>query len=246
MKFLLTVALFCSVLFAEAQSLQLHFDPRHSIRPDLNQKNFLTLYFEYFKQLDSGKSVVKLGSFLLKTQADFAGDQSNIGKSYLQVAQEFRFWPPKIFLTLQYDGGLGITTPRQYSYYITNTYEAGPSYHYQIGGAYLSSVLFYKYVPYAKASNDFLYTMYFYKGLWNYQAEFSGDFSVWTENKDHGDDLTKGQQGKRFFFFAEPQFWINIKSGFSAGSKINTYYHVNTTNNILEVYPTAAIRLKIK
>jgi hypothetical protein len=65
-------------VIGNAQSLQLHYDLRHTIKPKLNPKNFLTLYFEYFKDQDTGKSdsegpIIKLGSLLLKTQADFWG-----------------------------------------------------------------------------------------------------------------------------------------------------------------------------
>ncbi len=245
MKFLIVIMLSLLSVGAFSQSLQLHYDFRHTIDPKRNPKNFPTLYFEYYKLLDTGKAFIKPGSFLLKTQADFTGDQDNIGKYYMQVSQEFRFWKPKFFIDLQYSGGLGITTPRQYSYYILNTYSAGISYPFKIGQAYLSSILFYRYVPYAKPSNDFLYTMYFYRGLFNYKAEFAGDFSIWNENKNHGDDATAGQSGKRFFFFAEPQAWYNINKKFSVGSKVNMFYHVNTTDNIFEVYPTAAIRWKL-
>jgi len=80
------------VIQVNAQSLQLHYDARHSIDPGRNSKNFTTLYFEYFKTLDTGKFFVKPGAFLLKLQADFAGEQSNIGKYYMQVSQEIRFW----------------------------------------------------------------------------------------------------------------------------------------------------------
>jgi Domain of unknown function (DUF5020) len=245
MKFLIVILLSLLSAGAFAQSLQLHYDFRHTIDPKRNPKNFPTLYFEYYKLLDTGKAFIKPGSFLLKTQADFTGDEDNIGKYYMQVSQEFRFWKPKFFIDLQYSGGLGITTPRQYSYYILNTYSAGISYPFKIGQAFLSSILFYRYVPYKKPSNDFLYTMYFYRGLFNYKAEFAGDFSIWTENKNHGDDATAGQSGKRFFFFAEPQAWYNINKKLSVGSKVNIYYHVNTTANTFEVYPTAAIRWKL-
>ena len=245
MKFLIVILLSLFSVSAFSQSLQLHYDFRHIIAPKRNPRNFPTLYFEYYKLPDSGKYFIKPGSFLLKTQADFNGDQGNIGKYYMQVSQEFRFWKPKVFIDLQYSGGLGITTPRQYSYYILNTYAAGISHPFKIGQVYLSSILFYRYVPYKQPSNDFLYTMYFYRGLFNYKAEFSGDFSIWTENKNHGDDATAGQSGKRFFFFAEPQVWYNINKQFSVGSKLNMFYHVNTTDNILEGYPTAAIRWKL-
>lgn len=245
MKRLFVPLLLMITLGVSAQSLQLHYDLRHTVDPDRNPENFPTLYFEYFKTLDSGKSFIKPGSFLLKTQVDFVGNRSNIGKYYMQVSQEVRFWQPKIFLSLQYSGGLGVTNPAQYSYYITNTYSAGVSYPFKWGQAYLSSVLDYRYVPYTKPSNDFLYTLYFYRGLWNYKAEFAGDFSIWTENKNHGDETTTSLQGKRFYFFAEPQFWYNLTSKFSIGTKINMYYHVNTFDNVLEMYPTAAIRIKL-
>ncbi|NCD70087.1 DUF5020 family protein [Mucilaginibacter sp. R11] len=218
---------------------------RHTIDPKRNPKNFPTLYFEYFKTLDTGRAFIKPGSFLLKTQADFTGDKDNIGKYYMQVSQEFRFWRPKVFLDLQYSGGLGITTPKQYSYYIVNTYSAGISYPFKIGQSYLSAILFYKYVPYPKPSNDFLYTMYFYRGLFNYKAEFAGDFSIWTENRNHGDDATAGLSGKRFYFFAEPQVWYNLSKRWAVGSKVNMFYHVNTTDDVFEIYPTAALRCKL-
>lgn len=132
----------------------------------------------------------------------------------MQVSQSFRFWKPKIFLSLQYSGGMGITEPKQYSYYITNTFDAGLDYPFKWGNAYLSSVLDYKLVAFKKPSHDFLYTLYWWKGIWNYTSELSGDFSIWTENINHGDEFTKDLHGKRFYFFAEPQYWYNITKKF--------------------------------
>ncbi len=227
------------------QKLELHYDLRHSVDPANNTKNFPTLYFEYFKNQDSGKAFIKPGSILVKIQADLLGDKTNIGKFFMQVAQTLRFWKPQIFLQLSYSGGLGVTEPRQYSFYIINTYSAGAEYAFQWKGAWISAVLDYKYVPYAKPSNDLLYTLYWWKGLFNYKVEFAGDFSIWTENKNHGDDNTKDLRGKRFSFFAEPQIWYNISKSFSAGSKVNMFYHVNTTDNIFQVYPTIAVKYKL-
>ncbi len=231
---------------APAQDLQLHYDLRHTLAPAHNAKNYTTLYFQYFKTQDSGKGYIKPGSFLFKMQADLVGDKHNIGSAYMQVAQTLRFWRPKVFLHLSYSGGLGITEPdKQYSYYIVNTFQAGLAYNFQWKGAWLSRVLDYKYVPYKKPTGDFIYTLYWWRGLFNYKVEFSGDFSFWTENRNHGDDYTKNLHGKRFFFFAEPQVWYNISPHFAAGSKTNMYYHVNTTENILQAYPTAAVKYKM-
>ncbi len=245
MKFLM-VTFFCFVqCYVFSQTLQLHYDTRHTIDPKRNSKNFPTLYFEYFKNQDSGKSFIKPGSFLLKTQADFLGEKHNIAKFYIQVSESFRFWKPKIFLNIQYSGGLGITEPKEYSYYIVNTYSAGLSYPFKLGDAYLSSVISVKHVTYDKPSNDLLCTLYWWKGLWNYKAEFSGDFSFWTENKNHGDDLTLNLRGKRFSFFAEPQFWYNVNKVFALGTKWNTFYHILSSENILQVYPALAVKCKL-
>ncbi|HWB25255.1 MAG TPA: DUF5020 family protein [Chitinophagaceae bacterium] len=228
-----------------AQSVQLHYDMRHWVDPKHNSKNFPTVYIEYFKNLDSGHGLVKPGSILLKMEADMMGENGNIGKGYMQVAQTLRLWRPKVFLHLSYSGGLGVTEPKQYSYYITNTIQVGAQYTFQWHGAWLSSVLDYKYVPYSKPTNDFIYTLYWWRGYYNYKVEFSGDFSLWTENKNHGDDYTKTMTGKRFSFFAEPQLWYNISKSFAAGTRVTMYYHVNTWDNVLQAYPTVAVKYKL-
>ncbi len=229
----------------QAQNLQFHYDLRHTVDPGLNPRNFPTLYYEYFKARDSGHAFIKPGNFLLKTEADLLGEGTNIGKFYFQVSQSFRCWKPKIFLQLQYSGGAGITAPKQYSYYITNTYQAGAEIPFHWKGAWFSSVLDYKYVSYTRPTNDFIYTFYWWKGLLHYKLELAGDFSVWTENKNHGDAATAAMTGKRSFFFAEPQVWYNFNKIIALGSKLNCYYHVNTITNIFQAYPTLAIKAKL-
>jgi hypothetical protein len=232
-------------VFAQGQSLQLHYDLRHSIDPEHNQKNYPTVYFEYLKTPDSGTYFIKPGTFFLKLQADLNGDKHNISSYFMQVSQEFKFWNPKIFINLQYSGGLGVTSPKQYSYYIANTYSVGVSCPFKIGSAFFSSILSYRFTPFARPSNDVGYTMYFYKGLWHYKAEISGSFTAWTENKNHGDELTDRSTGKRLCFYAEPQFWYNLNKAFSIGTKLNAYHHVLSIYNTVQLYPTLAIRCKL-
>jgi hypothetical protein len=242
--FLCLISLFSPVL--TAQNLQLHYDLRHTVDPAVNPHNFPTLYFEYFKPArDSAQAFIKPGSFLLKTEADLLGSGDNIGKFYLQISQSFRCWKPKIYLSLQYSGGGGITQPAQYSYYIYNNWCAGMEIPFHWLGAWCTSVLDYKYVAYSRPTNDFLYTFYWWKGLAHYKWQFSGDFSCWTENRNHGDEATEGLKGKWFFFFAEPQIWYNLNKTMALGSKINGYYHVNTYANVFQVYPTVAVKVKL-
>jgi len=117
----------------------------------------------------------------------------------LQVSQSFRCWKPKIFLSLQYSGGLGVTEPKQYSFYINNTWSAGLAYPFQWKGAWLSAVLNYKFTPYSKPSMIPASPFNWWAGYFHYKLGILRDFSVWTENKDHGDSYTTGQRGKRFF-----------------------------------------------
>lgn len=220
---------------AAAQNLQLHYDARR----------YPSLYFEYWKARDSGNHRIHPGSFLLKTEADLLGPKNNIGKFYLQIAQSFRAWRPKIFLQLSYSGGAGITEPKQYSYYITNTYQTGAELPIHWKTAWLTAVLDYKYVSYTKPTHDPILTLYWYQPLFHYKLELAGDFSVWTENRNHGDEATSGLAGKRSFFFAEPQLWYNLTHAIAFGSRLDCYYHVNVPANVFQAWPTAAVRIKL-
>lgn len=219
-------------------SLQLHYDFRHSLDPERNAKNFPTLYFEYINGRD-------YGSFLLKIQNDFIGDKSNIGKFYIQVSQTLRFWEPKLFLNIEYSGGLGITEPGQYGYYINNAYSLGTAFQFQWSDAFFNAAVNYTYNTFKLPSHDILGSLYWWKGFWNYKIEFSGDIQLWTQNKNHGDDYTKSLSGKRLALYGEPQLWYNLYNKFSIGTKINLYYHVLTNENLFQVYPTLAIKYKL-
>ncbi|HEY4323646.1 MAG TPA: DUF5020 family protein [Mucilaginibacter sp.] len=244
MKYLVLsiLLIFSGQLFS--QNLQLHYDLRHSIDPAHNSRNFPTVYFEYFKAQNDTSSFIKPGAFFIKMETDLQGDGDNIGKAFMQASQTFRFWKPKIYISVQYSGGLGVTEPRQYSYYINNALSIGPSYLFRWKGAYFSTSIYYTYNMLKKPSNDFLYTLYWGKGFWNYKMEFSGDVELYTLNKNRGDDFTKNMHGKTVSFFGEPQVWFRIQKGFSLGSKVILYYHVITTENLFEAYPTIAARVK--
>jgi Domain of unknown function (DUF5020) len=232
------------VTATKAQNLQLHYDLRHTVDPAENPSNFPTLYFEYFKTRDSGHAFIKPGGFLLKTEADLLGTGHNIGKFFCQVTQSFRAWQPKILWQFGYSGGAGIANPKQYSYYIANTFQTGAEIPFHWQGAFLTSVLDYKYVAYDKPTSDPIYTLYWWRGLLHYKLELAGDVNFWTENRNHGDAATAGESGKRFFFFGEPQVWLNLSKSLAVGAKINLYYHINTIANIFQAYPTIALKVK--
>ncbi len=228
--------IFCYSIFP--QSLQFHYDFRHSLDPHLNNKNFPTLYFQDFQQKD-------FGSFLLQMQCDFTGEKNNIGKFYMQVSQTLKFWDPAIYLQFEYSGGLGVIESINSAYYISNAFSTGLSYPFQWDDAWFNLSLSYALNMFKKLSQDMLFSFYWGKGIMNYKIEFTGDFEIYTQNKNHGDEYTLKQHGKRFCFYAEPQIWFNMSEPFSIGSKIYIYYHVLTYNNIFQLYPTIAVRYKL-
>jgi hypothetical protein len=233
MKYLLfSIVLFISTN-AFSQNLQLHYDFRHSIDPKLNPVNFPSFSFEYFKNIDT----VGTGSFLFKIQADMKGKDKNMGQIFTQLSQTLRFWKPKLYLSLTYTGGLGVT-PTSYGFYLNNSFGAGIAYPFQWRGAFLSASLSYRLNVYEKPSHDPQFIFYFGKGFFKYKIWVAGSIVSWTENRDQGIDYTKGLTGKKFAFFGDPQIWFKVKGGFSVGSRVNLYFHLLSNDNHLQVYPT--------
>ena len=237
MKLLFFLIFLTISLNGASQNVQLHYDFRHSIDPKLNSVNFPSLSFEYFKLIDT----IGTGSFLLKLQADFNGSNDNQGQVFTQVSQTLRFWKPKIFLDLDYSGGLGLTNSG-FGFYIPNSYGIGISYPFQWKGAWLAANLLVRYNAFKKASYDPQFTFYFGKGFSSYRFFISGSFVFWTQNKNQGDDATRDMQGKMFAFFGDPQIWVKVKNGFSIGSRINVLHHLITNGNEVQVYPTLGFK----
>ena len=218
-----------------AQQLQLHYDFRHSLSPEVNRRDFLSLSFEYFKGNDTA------GAFLFKMQTDFTGERSNAGQLFLQVSKSIRFWKPKVYLSVGYSGGLGVAPPA-YGYYLDNSFNAGLACPFRWGSAVLSVNLLYRYNAFPKPSHDPQFTFYFWKGFWNYRVQVAGSIVAWTQNRDLGSGWTKDLSGKKAAFFGDPQVWVKIGSNLFVGSRVNVFYHVLTERKILQVYPTLGLK----
>ncbi|RDC64436.1 DUF5020 family protein [Adhaeribacter pallidiroseus] len=233
MKYLFVALFFLFYIPVTSQNLQLHYDFRHTVDPKLNAVNFPTLSFEYFKDIDT----VGTGSFLLKFQADFKGKKNNVAQAFTQISQSLRFWKPKVYLYLNYSGGLGLT-PDAYGFYLPNAWAVGVSYPFQWKGAWFATNVAARYNAFDKPSYDPQFTFYFGKGFRNYSIFLAGSFVAWTENQNQGNDYTRHLTGKKFAFFGDPQIWFRVKNKFSAGSKFNIYYHLISSSNSVQLYPT--------
>ena len=245
MKFIFSALLTVLSVFASAQQLQLLYDLRHTVDPKNTQKNYPAFYFEYFKtpKPDSAYGSVKPGSFLLKVQSELSGEKDNIGQYYVQVSQGFRFWKPKVYLQLQYNGGLGIAEPGAYGYYLTNAFSVGTSYSFQWKNvAFFNVYSCYKYTAFKKPSHDNISAFFWLWFFSNYRISFTGNIVALTENRNHGDAYTMMKSGKKFSVFSDPQIWFNIYKGLNGGAKINVYYHLLTEDNRIQAYPALGLK----
>ena len=216
-----------------SQNLQLHYDFRHSIDPKLNGKIFPMLSFEYFKEIDT----LGTGSFLFKLQSDLNGSNGNVGQVFTQLSQSLKFWGPKVYLALNYSGGLGVTAA-SYGFYLTNAFGVGVSYPFQWKGAWIATNMYARYSAFNKPSYDPQLTLYFGKGFLDYRIFIAGSFVFWTENKNQGTDFTSTLTGKKFAFFGDPQVWFRLRNGFSIGSRISTFYNLLGEEDQFQFYPT--------
>jgi hypothetical protein len=146
---------------------------------------------------------------------------------------------------MEYSGGLGIAEPGSYGYYISNGFSLGASHLFSRKAGFYNLSLSYRYNSFKRPSHDAMFSFYWWKGIWNYKIEISGDIELWTQNRNRGDAITLNLTGKNLSLFGEPQFWLNLGRKFSLGSKVNLYYHVLTNSNIFQIYPTAALKYKI-
>lgn len=216
-----------------AQNLQIHYDFRHATDPALNTKNFPTFSFEYFKDIDT----LETGSFLLKMDVQLDGKHNNIGKVFTQLSQSLKFWKPKVYLSLNYSGGLGVT-PASYGYYLSNSFGIGVAYPFQWHGAWVATSWLFRANIFDKPSYDPQFNLYFGKGFLNYKILAAGSFVFWSENRNQGNEYTKDLRGKKFAFFGDPQIWFKVINRVSIGSRINVYYHLLSDDNQIQIYPT--------
>jgi hypothetical protein len=156
MKLVLFSVFIAFSVTAFSQNLQMHYDFRHTIDPRSNAGNYPSFSFEYFKNIDT----VGTGSFLMKLQADLNGKNNNTGQVYTQLSKTHRFWKPKIYLSLNYSGGLGVT-PSSFGYYLSNSYGMGISCPFQWHGAWVAASLILRYTAFDRPSYDPQLTLYF-------------------------------------------------------------------------------------
>ena len=207
--FLFTLSL---VAFASlnAQNLQLHFDPRHSLYGDnINAPiNYLTATFEMFKP-DAW------GSTFMFVDFDFNGDKRNIGLAYAEIARAFKIKDFALMPHLEYNGGLGT------GFSIPSSYLAGAQYPFKLGNFFMGTYLAYKLNAFTELSHDVQWTLTWNSAFPNSKVSLAGFLDLWTENKNRA----TGEGGKKLILLSEPQVWYNFTPNFAIGSEIELSYN---------------------
>lgn len=237
-KIILMFAGIFLVSWMSGQELQIHYDFRHSVDPGINEKNFPMINFKYFKSLDT----IGTGSFLIEVQSFLNGNKSNIGQTFFQVSQSLKFWKPKVYVSLNYSGGLGIAPP-SYGYFISNSYGIGLGHPVIFPKTWINFSLMYRYSATIKPSHDPQFNFYIGGALLNYKLFYSSSIVSWAPNKDIGLPSTLGLKGKKNSFYGDPQIWFVLNKFMQVGTRTSLYYHVLNNSNSIQAYPTLGLKL---
>lgn len=235
-KILITFIIFFATGAIQAQNLQLHFDPRHSLYgSEVSSQNYLTATFEMFK-------ADKWGSTFMFADVDLNFNKKNIGLVYTEIAREFQLGDYLLLPHLEYNGGLGLVKGTNVGFSIPSSYLAGFGYPFQLGHFYMSTYVAYKLNAFQEVSNDAQWTVTWNAHLAGGKLSLGGFMDLWTEDKSftEGSDAT----GKKMVFLSEPQFWYNFTPQFSLGSEIELSYNfVNKfTESKFYAIPTLATK----
>jgi hypothetical protein len=214
-----------------SQELQLNYDFRHSIEPREYSRNFPTLFFKYFKEIDT----LDKGSFLLQVQAQLDGKNYEPGQTFIQVSQSLKFWKPNIYLSLNYSAGLGVTDD-SYGYVLPNTFALGLSKNFIYPKLWISTGIGYRLRPSYLDEVDVQLNVFVGGGLFNWKVMHSASFVFWSYTP------SSTGKGKKIAFFGDPQLWFGIGKRFSIGSRFIILYHILSDDNAVQLYPTLGIK----
>lgn len=106
---------------------------------------------------------------------------------------------------------MGIIDPVNAGFYVSNSYLLGANYPFIGKHSAYSTALIYRLSAFEKPSHDLQYTFYFWKGIRNYKLFAAGSLVLWAQNRDQGNDYTRGLPCKEPDVFGAPQIWMNLR-----------------------------------
>lgn len=233
-KIFFSVALLLLFGVSQAQNLQLHFDPRHSLYGDnVAPVNYLTATFEMFKP-------DQWGSTFLFVDFDFNFDKKNPGLVYAEIARAIKIGDFPLRPHIEYNGGLGLARGTNIGFSIPSSYMGGLAYPFQAGTVFFNTYAVYKLNAFQKLSHDVQWTLTWNADFLDRKLSLAGFLDLWTENKDR----TGVESDKKLVLLSEPQIWYNFTSHFSIGSEVELSYNFVNAFNESKFYaiPTLATK----
>lgn len=187
----LVLGVIMSVVSANAQNIQLHYDFGGDIYSELEGRAKLTSTVEMFR-------ADKWGSTFFFVDMDYA--KNEVTSAYWEIARELKFWDAPVSAHLEYNGGIN---------YIKDSYLAGATYSYNNKdfSKGFSLTASYKYIHSNESPNNFQLTGTWYVNFGKGKFSFTGFADFWREK--HSD-----REGNKheFTFISEPQFWFNLNA----------------------------------
>ncbi|WP_294082024.1 DUF5020 family protein [Proteiniphilum sp. UBA5384] len=231
----LFVAIMCATATIQAQNLQLHFDPRHSLYGDkvFTPINYLTATFEMFKP-------DQWGNTFMFVDIDFSFDKRNPGLAYTEIAREFKIGDFPLLPHIEYNGGLGLVRATDGGFSIPSSYLGGVGYPFQLGNFFLSTYVAYKLNAFEKTSHDAQWTVTWNSTLASGKLSLAGFLDIWSENKNRLG--TGDEKGKKMVLLSEPQIWYNITSQLAVGSEVEVSYNFVAGTEKFYAIPTVATK----
>lgn len=228
-----SIFILCAMVSLQAQNLQLHFDPRHSLYDDKvgTPVNYLTATFEMYKP-------DKWGNTFMFVDVDFNFDKRSPGLAYTEIAREFKIGGFPLLPHIEYNGGLGLVKGTGSGFSIPSAYLGGFGYPFQLGNFFMNTYVVYKLNDFKKVSHDVQWTVTWNSTLADGKLSLSGFFDLWTENKDRAGV----KSGKKLVILSEPQIWYNVTPQFALGSEVEVSYNFVVGTEKFYAIPTLATK----
>lgn len=221
---LLLVALLISVISANAQNLQTHYDMGEG-------RGYVTTTVEMFKP-------DKIGNTFFFIDFDYgAGDVEGVSLAYFEIARCMKLGQGPFSWHGEYNGGFGQWKNGDASgaYTINNAWLTGLDYSWNAEDFSRGFSIKTLYKNIANTTNDkphnFQITGVWYVHFANGKMSFTGFADFWKEKTPFGS----------YIFLAEPQLWYNASSHFAFGGEVELSNNFGGMDGF-KVMPTLGIK----
>jgi len=220
MRKVIIALLLLSIGVAKAQNVQTHYDMG-------KDRGYLTTTVEMFKPDN-------YGSTFFFIDMDYNGEKNGISLAYWEISRNLKLGKLPVQLHLEYNGGLYIGEPKQFSGSINNSFLTGVSYPLPIKGGSFEVSALYKYIDGITNAADIQFTGVWFVPLFKGKVSFTGFVDFWSQGL--------GNDNSNWVFLTEPQLWYNATKHLSLGSEVEISNNFIIGSDGIQVMPTLAAK----